>query len=87
MNVAPGDLAEVIDSVDGLMVGRIVEVLYWAGEHSRLGTIWTCHCKDELVTEYGGVGNEADFADGWLRKIEPPQVDEDIAVPAELEHP
>lgn len=70
--IKPGDLAEVINSVDGAAVGQVVTVLSFEGEHSQLGRIWRCQSKQTLVTEYGAVGNVADFAEDWLLKIDDP---------------
>lgn len=71
-NLKPGDLAEVIDSIDGASVGQVVTVLSFEGEHSKFGRIWRCQSQQTLVTEYGGVGNIADFAEDWLHKIDDP---------------
>ena len=73
MNVKQGDLAEVIESLDGAAVGMHVRVIAFQGNHSKLGPIWRCRSDGTIVTEFGGVGQEADFADAWLKKIEPPQ--------------
>lgn len=71
--IKPGDLAEVIDSIDGASVGQVVTVLSFEGEHSKFGRIWRCQSPQTLVTEYGGVGNTADFAEDWLHKIDDPK--------------
>jgi hypothetical protein len=73
MHVKQGDMAEVIQSIDGASVGLIVNVVAYQGEHSLYGPIWRCRSNSNIVTEFGGVGHEADFADDWLRKIEPPE--------------
>lgn len=70
-NLEPGCLAVVIQSVENASVGKIVQCVRVVGEHSLYGTIWRIRAKDILVTEYGGVGNEADCPAKWLRKIEP----------------
>lgn len=67
----PGCLAVVIDSVEKMSVGKIVQCVKILGEHSLYGTIWRVRARDTLVTEYGGMGNEADCPAKWLRKIEP----------------
>lgn len=53
-------------------LGKTVTVMALRGEHSQYGRIWACSGKD-LVTEYGGVGSNADFAASWLQKIQPPE--------------
>lgn len=73
MRVKTGDIAEVIKSIDGAAIGMIVTVGQYQGEHSQYGPIWRCMSKDTIVTEFGGFGNEADFADDWLLKIEYPE--------------
>ena len=77
MNVSKGDLARIVKSS---FPGRedsdenndkIVEVLYQRGEHSKYGVIWRIRSKtQDLVTEYGGVGNECDIEDDRLRRVD-----------------
>ena len=84
-NVKPGDTAKIVESTDGAMVGRIVKVLHWQGEHSKLGTIWRVRAAlGELVTEYGGVGPECDCPDSWLRKFDPTQAANDAHFEAQV---
>lgn len=72
MNVKQGDTAEIIESVDGINVGKLVEVCAFQGTHSLLGPIWRIRSHaGELITEYGAVGFTCDCADKWLRKVEP----------------
>ena len=74
MNVKPGDLARIVKSIDGINVGKVVDVVSYSGEHSRLGVIWRVRIakgQKPLVTEYGGVGITCDCADDWLRRIDP----------------
>ena len=68
-----GDLCEVIAGAlddKGPNVGKTVTVSSLRGEHSVYGRIWQC-TGDNLITEYGAVGNQADFAVAWLRKLPP----------------
>lgn len=74
MKIKSGDMAVVIDSIDRQSVGMIVEVVSYRGEHSKLGPIWRCASKQTIVSEYGGVGHQADFAESWLRKIANPEL-------------
>ena len=67
----PGCLAVIIKSIDGAAVGKIVQCVEIRGEHSLYGTIWRVRSQSTLVTEHGGVGNEADVPAKWLKKIEP----------------
>ena len=85
MSIEPGILAEVIESLDGAAVGSIVQVISLQGEHSLFGPIWKCRSKDTLVTEFGGVGNEADFAQKWLRPIRPSELDKTTETRKELD--
>lgn len=86
MQVKPGDVAEVIKSVDGAAIGMTVTVVSFQGHHSQYGPIWRCQSTDTIVTEFGGFGNEADFADDWLRKIEDPSTLIDTTKELELHH-
>lgn len=86
MQVKPGDVAEVIKSVDGAAIGMTVTVVSFQGHHSQYGPIWRCQSTDTIVTEFGGFGNEADFADDWLRKIEDPSTLTDKTKELELHH-
>lgn len=76
MRCKVGDIAHIIDSVDGLNVGKTVEVCSFQGEHSKYGPIWRVRIVkgDQLVSEYGGVGLTVDCADDWLRPIPPEAV-------------
>lgn len=76
--IKAGDLAEVIDGLrgkDSPNLGLVVRVRQLVGEHSKLGRIWRCEAE---FAERGQVGTDkvpghmADFAQAWLRKIEPP---------------
>lgn len=71
--IKSGDLCEVIGGALGSAgpnIGKRVTVGQLRGDHSLHGRIWRCH-GEGLVTEYGALGNEADFAQGWLRKLPP----------------
>lgn len=75
MNVQQGDLAIIVKSVDGVNIGKIVEVCEFMGNHSKFGPIWHVRSKgNDLVTEYGAVGPECDCADDWLKPL-PPDAD------------
>lgn len=67
----PGCLAVIIESLDGHSTGMVVQCITIKGVHPEFGTVWHVRCRDKLITEYGGVGNEADVPAKWLRKIEP----------------
>lgn len=72
--IQSGDMAEIIEGAlgnQGPNVGKIVRVESLRGEHSQHGRIWRVS-GEGLVTEYGALGNQADCAQSWLRKIEPP---------------
>lgn len=88
MNVKQGDLATIIKSVDGINVGKIVEVLQYEGEHSKFCPIWHIRSKGcDLITEYGAVGPECDCPDAWLRPLppEPPKAANDPVYAPEKE--
>ena len=75
--IKAGDLCEVISGLAGAWspnIGLIVRVLSFQGEHSLHGHIWRCEAE---YAELGQPGinvppGAADFAQGWLKKIEPP---------------
>ena len=74
--IKSGDRCEVIAGAlgdKGPNVGKRVTVGSLRGEHSEFGRIWRCH-GEGLVTEFGALGNEADFAQAWLRKLPPSEV-------------
>lgn len=72
MRCKPGDRALVTKSIDGLAVGKVVEVCSYRGEHSQYGPIWRVRSLGgPLVTEYGAAGITCDMADDWLQP-EPP---------------
>lgn len=54
----------------GPNVGKHVTVGHRLGEHSKFGVIWLC-TGENIVTEYGAVGNSGQFAQAWLRKLPP----------------
>jgi hypothetical protein len=71
--IKTGDECEVIAGALGITgpnVGRLVTVRELRGEHSQFGRIWRCEAQG-LITEYGAVGTQADFAQSWLRKLPP----------------
>jgi hypothetical protein len=71
--IKSGDLCEVIAGALGSVgpnVGKRVTVGTLRGEHSTFGRIWRCHGQG-IVTEFGALGTEADFAQSWLRKLPP----------------
>ena len=69
MELEQGCLAIIIESVLGQSVGTIVQCIKVIGEHSLYGTIWKVRSKTELMTEYGGKGQEVDVPAKWLKKI------------------
>ena len=72
MKIYAGTLCKVIGGTDGLNVGKLVRVVSLQGEHSKLGRIWRCTAENgALVTEYGAVGDAADFAQSWLEPLPP----------------
>jgi len=74
--IKSGDRCQVIAGAlgtEGPNIGKVVTVGQVRGEHSEFGRIWRCH-GEGLVTEFGGLGTEADFAQAWLRKLPPDEV-------------
>jgi hypothetical protein len=69
--LSPGDLAIIIKSRDGLSIGKIVECVQidFVG-HPEFGTIWLVKSsRADLVTEYGGVGDNFHVPATWLKRI------------------
>lgn len=83
--IKAGDLCEVVDGLNGKAspnIGLVVRVLAYVGDHSKHGRIWRCEAE---YAELGQPGvnvppGAADFAQSWLRKIEPPTQDTDASV-------
>ncbi|HET8871797.1 MAG TPA: hypothetical protein VFM48_15240 [Aquabacterium sp.] len=87
--IQAGDHAEIIEGALGTKgpnVGKTVRVVCLRGEHSEHGRIWKVE-GDNLITEYGAVGNTVDCAQSWLRKIEPPQLDQTSSTTKEVNVP
>ena len=75
--IKAGDLAEVADGLKGKAspnLGLVVRVKSLAGEHSRLGRIRRCEAEFAVRGQEGAnvPGGMADFAQSWLRRIDPP---------------
>lgn len=72
-----GDLAEVVGGLGrgkSPNIGQRVKVVSFQGEHSQHGRIWRCTGDGvQQLTDAGTyvVTGWADFAQSWLRKIEP----------------
>ena len=69
--IQAGVQAEIIGGVlePSPNLGKRVTVLQLRGEHSQHGRIWRVR-GENLVTEYGAVGDEIDCAQQWLRRID-----------------
>ena len=74
----PGCLAIIIESVLGLSVNKIVQCVKIEGEHSVHGIVWLVHSKDELVSEYGAIGNNMSVPAKWLKKVAPPKLPDKV---------
>lgn len=77
--IKAGDLAEVIGGMGGEKspnLGLIVRVQQLVFECPQLGRIWRCEAEfAESIRRGPGCTcppGQADFAQDWLRKIEPP---------------
>ncbi len=75
--IKAGDLAEVIDGLKGKdspNLGLVVRVISYVGDHSQHGRIWRCEAEYAVLGQTGlnVPPGSADFAQSWLRKIEPP---------------
>jgi hypothetical protein len=84
-----GDLAEVISGMLGDKSpnkGLIVKVIHRVYECPELGVIWRCEAAFGIQHDTTRVATPGvlDFAQSWLRKIEPPALP-DKAVTKKLE--
>ena len=76
--IKAGDLCEVVGGLGQRKspnLGLRVTVVCFQGEHSRFGRIWRCAGDGvQQLTDAGtyAVTGVADFAQDWLRLIEPP---------------
>lgn len=71
----PGCLAIITKSILDYSVGRIVQCIRVKGTHTLYGVVWRVRARENLVTEYGGIGTEADVPAKWLKKIQPGDLD------------
>lgn len=91
--IKKGDMAVVIGGMSGMgkgpNIGLVVEVVQLVHECPQLGRIWRCKAEfaDRLVLGPGCTcpPGHADFAQSWLKKIEPPKPPSP-AKTKELEH-
>ena len=76
--IKAGDLCHVISGLNGTAspnIGLVVRVIHRVYECPQLGVIWRCEAefavraRDDLSLVPGGI---ADFAQDWLKKINPP---------------
>lgn len=77
--IKAGDMAEVISGMSGAEspnIGLIVTVKQLVFECPQLGRIWRCEAEyaERIVRGPGCTcpPGQADFAQNWLRKIDPP---------------
>lgn len=76
--IKAGDLAEVINGMLGKAspnIGLVVKVISRVYECPQLGVIWRCEAEFSVrydPTRTAVPGGQSDFAQDWLRKINPP---------------
>lgn len=77
--IQAGDICVVVGGYKGKdspNLGLIVEVIHRVYECPQLGILWRCsaefveRARDDRALVPGGI---ADFAQSWLKKIEPPE--------------
>ena len=83
----PGDLAVFIKSLDGHCTGKIVECVRIEMIHPDHGVVWLVKSKhNDLITEYGGVGDNVHAPQDWLKKIpRDPEADLDLIKELDLD--
>jgi hypothetical protein len=75
--LAPGDLAIIIQSMMGANVGKIVQCRHLdMPGHSVYGNIWMCSCKEPMMDEWGNMKSNIQIPAIWLKKIEPPPLND-----------
>jgi len=76
--VKTGDLAYITQGAlgpNGPNTGKIITVGKLCGEHSLHGPIYLIHSNsNDLITEYGAVGNIIHAAQDWLKLIDPDSI-------------
>jgi hypothetical protein len=87
--IKAGDLCEVIGGLTGANspnLGLIVRVLQLRGQHSWLGNIWRCEAEYAVQAQPGinVPPGTTDFAQQWLKKIEPPTESTNTTVSKEI---
>ena len=76
--IKAGDLAVVVDGLlgkDSPNIGLVVTVRQYVGDEVTFGRIWRCETEyGERIQKRDSVPlGLTDFAQSWLRKIQPPQ--------------
>jgi hypothetical protein len=76
--IKAGDHCDVIDGARGKEspnVGLRVVVKAYRGEHTVFGRIWRCEAEFAELHQPGidCPPGQADFAQSWLKKVEPPK--------------
>ena len=77
--IQAGDLAHVINGKTGKAspnIGLVVRVHQLVYECPQLGRIWRCEAEYAEIIRHGNSGcppGMGDFAQDWLRRIEPPK--------------
>jgi len=82
-SLEPGDHALIVKSLDGHCTGRTVQcVRIEYVDHPEYGTIWLVQSpSDDLITEYGAIGNNVHVPAAWLQKIPKDKVkDKDLVL-------
>jgi hypothetical protein len=83
--IKAGDICVVIDGLLGKEspnIGLVVVTTAYIGDHSKFGRIWRCKASGAIVGQSPKFRSiepgEADFAQAWLKKVQPPspRVDE-----------
>lgn len=70
--LAPGDLAIIVESAMGINIGKIVQLKHLdMPPHSLYGNIWMCSTKEEMSDEWGNLRSNIQIPAKWLKKIEP----------------
>lgn len=88
--VTPGATCLIIGAAfgpKGPSVGRKCKAIsLYPYEHTLHGAIWRCASVDgkEFISEHGGMGMEADFAEDWLQVEDPEQLSKDAVTEKEL---
>ena len=78
MNCKPGDMAVIVETLDGSGIGSVVTVMSRDDRHVSGLPSWVVHCpwEQSVINFFSGEKYTAKYfviPDAWLRPIRPPE--------------